>query len=96
MFIITDISAYTQFMPSHKKALVHGQMIISEFLNLVVQSKEPPLGIAKLEGDTVFLFAVKEDSVEFIESLKTKLGDCVEPCGIPGAIRDASRIARII
>ena len=75
IFIITDISAYTQFMLSHKKALVHSQMIISELLNLIVQSKEPPLEIAKLEGDAVFLFAVKEDSIEFIESLKTKLSD---------------------
>ncbi len=75
IFIIADISGYTQFMLSHKQALVHSQMIISDLLSPIVQSKEPPLEIAKLEGDAVFLFAVKEDSGEFVDSLKTKLSD---------------------
>ncbi len=75
IFIITDISTYSQFMLSHKQALVHGQMIISELLNLIVQNKEHPLEVAKLEGDAVFLFAIKEDSAEFAESLKARLND---------------------
>ena len=60
ILLIADISGYTQFMLSHQKALVHSQMVVSELINTIVESVGPSLEVAKLEGDAVFMFAVKE------------------------------------
>ena len=59
ILLIADISGYTQFMLSHQKALVHSQMVVSELINTIVESVGPSLEVAKLEGDAVFMFAVK-------------------------------------
>ncbi len=61
ILVIADISGYTKFMLSHRKSLVHSQMIISELLNTIVQSADTVLEVAKLEGDAVFLFAFKQE-----------------------------------
>ena len=60
ILLIADISGYTQFMLSHQKALAHSQMVVSELINTIVESVGPSLEVAKLEGDAVFMFAVKE------------------------------------
>lgn len=61
VLIIADISGYTRFMLDHQKALVHSQMVISELLNLLVQQAGPPLEVVELEGDAVFMYALKTD-----------------------------------
>ena len=78
ILLIADISGYTQFMLSHQKALVHSQMVVSELINTIVESVGPCLEVAKLEGDAVFMFAVKD---------RAGLFDC-RGCGLLVAILD--------
>jgi hypothetical protein len=59
ILIITDISGYTRFMLSNRQSLRHGQIIISELTKAIIAQVEIPLEISKLEGDAVFLYALK-------------------------------------
>src|SRR5712692_8895435 len=71
LLLIADISGYTRFMTTREKALAHSQMIISELMNAVLEQVELPLTVAKLEGDAVFLSAVKDGSAAWAESRTT-------------------------
>ncbi len=72
ILMIADISGYTEFMLSTQTALLHGQMIISELIESLIEQVEIPLKVAKLEGDAVFLYAVQESS-EIGQQIGTKL-----------------------
>jgi hypothetical protein len=54
-----DISGYTQFMLSHRKAPVHSQMIIAGLFETLMRQIDHPLKIVELEGDALFLYAPK-------------------------------------
>ncbi len=56
LLAMCDISGYTQFMVSHKEALAHGQIIITQLIQTVLREAKMPLVVAKLEGDAVFLY----------------------------------------
>ena len=60
LLAITDISGYTQFMLSNKTSLTHSQDIITELIRAIVDEVEIPLEISKLQGDSVFLYAIKD------------------------------------
>lgn len=75
ILLIADISGYTQFMLSHQKALVHSQMVVSELINMIVQSAEPSLEVAKLEGDAVFMFPVKEYTETSWEATEPRISE---------------------
>jgi Protein of unknown function (DUF2652) len=70
ILIITDISGYTRFMLSNRQTLLHGQVIISELTKAIIAQVNIPLEISKLEGDAVFLYAMKKngDSWQAISS----------------------------
>lgn len=74
LLLLAEISDYTRFMTSREKALAHSQMIISELLNAVLEQVELPLTVAKLEGDAVFLYAVRDGSAAWAEA-RTALRD---------------------
>ena len=59
MLFLADISGYTPFMLSHRKAPVHGQMIISGLMETLMRQVDHPLKIVELEGDALFLYAMK-------------------------------------
>jgi arsenite methyltransferase len=59
ILLLADISGYTQFMLSHQKSLVHGQMIISGLFETLMRQIDHPLKIVELEGDALFLYARK-------------------------------------
>jgi len=61
VLLIADISGYTQFMLSHRKALAHSQMIVAGLMETLMAQAEPPLRIVELEGDAVFLYADRTD-----------------------------------
>jgi class 3 adenylate cyclase len=61
VLIIADISGYTRFMLANQTALVHGQMVITKLLEAIIHEVEIPLEVKEIEGDAVFLYAVKPD-----------------------------------
>jgi len=62
VLLIADISGYTDFMLANEKSVEHSHIIISELIEAILKEVELPLTLAKLEGDAVFLYAVKDDS----------------------------------
>lgn len=59
LLILADISGYTRYMVANRHSRVHGQIIISELMQEILSQVEPPLEVAKLEGDAVFLYAAR-------------------------------------
>ena len=59
VLILADISGYTRFMLANQKALVHGQMLITMLIEGIIREVEIPLEVNKIEGDAVFLYAIK-------------------------------------
>ena len=59
LLMLVDISGYTRFMVSHEKELRHSQMIIGELLESMMRQVDVPLRISRIEGDALFLYAVK-------------------------------------
>ncbi len=60
IFIIADISGYTRFMLSNRESLLHSQIIISDLIRAILNHAKIPLEIAKLEGDAVFMYCLKQ------------------------------------
>jgi arsenite methyltransferase len=61
VFIIADISGYTRFIFSNKKEVAHSQIIIRELITTLLDEVDLPLKLARLEGDAIFLYALKDD-----------------------------------
>ena len=59
LLMIADISGYTEFMVSTNLEIEHSQKIITLLINTIIDQIKIPLEISKLEGDAVFLYAVK-------------------------------------
>jgi hypothetical protein len=74
VLIIADISGYTQFMVSSRNELTHGQWIIGELVQTIIKQVEIPLEVAKLEGDAVFLYAIKEHHQMDWEAIRRQIG----------------------
>jgi len=62
VLLIADISGYTDFMLANEKSLEHSHIIIAELIETILSEVQLPLTLAKLEGDAVFLYAVKDAS----------------------------------
>lgn len=60
VMIIADVSGYTRFMVANETELEHSQEIISALLEAIISEVQIPLSIAKLEGDAIFLYAIKD------------------------------------
>lgn len=60
ILIIADISGYTRFMLANRESLLHSQIIISELMRSILRQAKIPLEIAKLEGDAVFMYCLKQ------------------------------------
>jgi uncharacterized protein DUF2652 len=74
VLIVADISGYTRFMLSNKGTLSHAQVIISELIKAIIKQIEIPLEIAKLEGDAVFLYAIKDEDPDAWEGVRRQIG----------------------
>jgi arsenite methyltransferase len=64
LLMLVDISGYTKFMVSHDKELRHSQTIIGELLESLMRQVDVPLQISRIEGDALFLYAVKSGDEE--------------------------------
>jgi hypothetical protein len=76
LFVLPDISGYTKFMIANEKSLAHAQAIISELIRTIIAESKAPLKVAEIEGDAVFLYAVK--SSDSWETDKRAIGECLE------------------
>jgi hypothetical protein len=59
LLILADISGYTRFMLASQVALVHGQQVITNLIEAILREVEIPLEVKEIEGDAVFLYAVR-------------------------------------
>jgi len=61
VLILADISGYTRFMLANQTALAHAQMVITKLLEEIIREVEIPLEVKEIEGDAVFLYAIRPD-----------------------------------
>lgn len=74
VLILADISGYTRFMLASQQALVHGQMVITKLLEEIINEVEIPLEVKEIEGDAVFLYAIKPDDEAEWEATRRLIG----------------------
>jgi class 3 adenylate cyclase len=74
ILILADISGYTEFMVSNKETLAHAQVIVSELIKAIIRQVEIPLEISKLEGDAVFLYAIKGEDTSTWDEVRREIG----------------------
>jgi len=75
LLMLVDISGYTRFMVEHGKELRHSQMIMGELLESLIRQVDVPLRISSIEGDALFLYAVKSGDEEVWERRGANLID---------------------
>ncbi|OGY79574.1 MAG: hypothetical protein A3B74_02240 [Candidatus Kerfeldbacteria bacterium RIFCSPHIGHO2_02_FULL_42_14] len=73
IIVLADISGYTRFIIAHATALAHTQTIISELIHTLLSQVQPPLQVAEIEGDALFLYARKDDDIRW-EEFRKQLG----------------------
>lgn len=90
VLIIADISGYTPFMMSHKKAPAHAQVVIGHLIGRLVEHARDPLHVSKLEGDAVFMFASRPEppTEEYRSLLRERLRDML--VGFSQAVAEAA------
>ncbi|MDP2302003.1 MAG: DUF2652 domain-containing protein [Ignavibacteria bacterium] len=74
ILLIADISGYTKFMLANRNTISKSHKIIIELINTIIKHIELPLEVAKIEGDAVFLFALKGDGDTEWEMLRKNIG----------------------
>jgi hypothetical protein len=74
ILIIADISGYTEFMLSTETSLLHGQTIINELIQSIIDQIKIPLKVAKLEGDAVFMYAINESTKPGWPTVQQQIG----------------------
>jgi 2-polyprenyl-3-methyl-5-hydroxy-6-metoxy-1,4-benzoquinol methylase len=73
LLMLVDISGYTNFMVSHDRELRHSQTIIAELLESLMRQVDVPLRISRVEGDALFLYAIKSGDEEVWHRRSTSL-----------------------
>jgi hypothetical protein len=61
VLVLADISGFTTFMKLHAISTSHARQIIVRLLQALVKASGPPLKVAELEGDAVFLYALTDE-----------------------------------
>jgi len=74
VLILADISGYTRFMLANQTALAHAQMVITKLLEEIIREVEIPLEVKEIEGDAVFLYAVKPEDGAGWEETRRLIG----------------------
>jgi 2-polyprenyl-3-methyl-5-hydroxy-6-metoxy-1,4-benzoquinol methylase len=64
LLFLVDISGYTRFMVGHGKELRHSEMIVRELLESMIERVDVPLRLSSIEGDALFLYAVRSGDEE--------------------------------
>jgi len=75
VLVIADISGYTRFMVSSALEIEHSQHIITELIHSIIAQVEIPLEVSKLEGDAVFLYAIKDSDDYSWDEVAHRIGE---------------------
>ena len=62
VFCIADMSGYTRFIFSNEKEISHSQMVIRELIKTLIAEVNLPFRLLRIEGDAIFLYAIKDES----------------------------------
>lgn len=73
VLFIADISGYTKFIFSNEKEIAHSQVIIKDLITTLLDEVELPFRLIRIEGDAIFLYAVKDDPEKPWESVSKDL-----------------------
>ena len=73
VFFIADISGYTKFIFSNEKEISHSQMVIRELITTLLEEVNLPLQLIRIEGNAIFLYAIKDDSDQSWEQVSKDL-----------------------
>ena len=73
VFFIADISGYTKFIFSNQKEISHSQMVIRELITSMLEEVSLPLQLIRIEGDAIFLYAIKDDDGQSWEQVSEHL-----------------------
>jgi len=60
ILLVADISGWTKFLRRHVVSASHARQIVVRLLRAIIAVTEPPLTVAELEGDAVFLYALAD------------------------------------
>lgn len=75
VLMIADISGYTRFLTSHQNMVqAHAQVIINDLIQTIIKEVSIPIKLAKLEGDAVFLYAIREGPQQEWQKIKRDIG----------------------
>lgn len=74
VLMLADISGYTRFMLANQTAQVHAQMVITKLLEAMIRAVEIPIEVNKIEGDALFLYALKPEDPEAWEETRRAIG----------------------
>ena len=74
LLMIADIGGYTEFMVSTNVEIEHSQQIITQLIQSIISQIETPLKVSKLEGDALFVYAVRHDEEYPSEHLGKTIG----------------------
>jgi class 3 adenylate cyclase len=72
--VIADISGFTRFIWAHRESVAHAQVLVNDLLGALLERIEPPVEVAKLEGDAVFFYAGASDPAEEARLAETVQG----------------------
>jgi Protein of unknown function (DUF2652) len=75
LLMIADISGYTEFIVSTDIEIEHSQKIITQLINTIIEQIKIPLEISKLEGDAVFLYAIKNNEKNTWQHVRKLVGE---------------------
>ena len=67
--MLADISGYTRFTKLHKLSLLHGEFIITELLESIIDSAISPLTLNEIEGDSAYFSAVSDNTSEMAQNI---------------------------
>ena len=73
VFFIADISGYTKFIFANEKEISHSQMVIRELITTLLDEVNHPLQLVRIEGDALFLYAIKDDNDQSWEQVSKDL-----------------------
>jgi hypothetical protein len=74
LLILADISGYTKFMLASQVALIHGQQVITALIESILAEVEIPLEVKEIQGDAVFLYAVRPRDDEAWQEVTAEIG----------------------
>ena len=73
VLFIADMSGYTKFIFSNEKEIAHSQMVIRELITTLLDEVNLPLQLIRIEGDAIFLYAIKDDPEQSWERVSKNL-----------------------